>query len=194
MVIYLFAFSSKSCLPQLLDCLFIVQSILFSSIFCVVLFCGIAKIMDKNDDLSREARYRLYCDERMAQQIRENSQELRVLETRIRAAYVNKSLKVQLAEREKKRLQEKIQIEYEIQQMKQKLNDDLQRERQQKMELRMQQEQHRRELLEQIADKQFKRKILYEEFLKEKIIIDAIMEQIEREQIEYGLNERFSWV
>ncbi|XP_055321768.1 meiosis-specific nuclear structural protein 1 [Sitodiplosis mosellana] len=138
--------------------------------------------MDKNGD--REMSNRLYWEERMAQQIRENSQELRELESRIRAAYVNKSLKVQLAEREKKRLQEKIQIENEIQLMKQKLNDDLQRERKQKEELRVQQERHRRELLEQIADKQFKRKILYEEFLKEKIIIDEIMAQIEREQIE----------
>lgn len=138
-----------------------------------------------NDDSSREARYRLYCEQRMAQQIRENSQELRELETRIRAAYVNKSLKVQLAEREKKRLEEKIQIENDIQLMKQKLNDDLQRERQKKEELRVRQERHRRELMEQIADKQFKRKILYEEFLKEKIIIDEIMAQIEREQIEY---------
>lgn len=141
--------------------------------------------MDEPSELTREAKYRLYCDERMAQQIRENSQELRELETRIRAAYVNKALKVQLAEREKKRLQEKIQIEREIQQMKQKLNDDLHRERQRKQEIQLKQEQHRRELLEQIADKQFKRKILYEEFLKEKIIIDEIMAQIQREEIEY---------
>ncbi|XP_031620262.1 meiosis-specific nuclear structural protein 1 [Contarinia nasturtii] len=141
-------------------------------------------IMDEQDELSREAKYRLYCDQRMAQQIRENSQELRELETRIRAAYVNKSLKVQLAEREKKRLQEKLQIEQDVQQMKQKLNNDLQRERQKKQELQLKQEQHRRELLEQIADKQFKRKILYEEFLKEKIIIDEIMAQIQREEIE----------
>lgn len=136
------------------------------------------------DELSREAKFRLYCDDRMAQQIRENSQELRELETRIRAAYVNKSLKFQLAEREKMRLQEKIQIKNEIQLMKQKQQEDNQKERQQKQELCRKQETHRRELLEQIADKQFKRKILYEEFLKEKIIIDEIMEQIEKEQIE----------
>lgn len=140
--------------------------------------------MAGNSDMNRDARYRLYCDERMAQQIRENSQELRELETRIRSAYVTKALKVQLAEREKKRLLEKIQIENDVQLMKQKLNDDLQRERQQRDKLRLKQENHRKELLEQIIDKQFKRKMLYEEFLREKIIIDEIMAQIQREQME----------
>lgn len=140
--------------------------------------------MAENGEINRETNYRLYCDERMAQQIRENSQELRELESRIRAAYVTKALKVQLAEREKQRLQEKIQIENDIQRMKQQLHDDLQRDCQQKLELRFKQEKHRQELLEQIADKQFKRKMLYEEFLKEKIIIDEIMAQIQKEQME----------
>lgn len=143
--------------------------------------------MDKNDGFNQEIDNRLYWEERMAQQIRQNSQELRELESRIRAAYVNKSLKLQLAEREKRKLQEKTQIENDNQRMKQKLHDDLQRERQRKEESHLQQEKHRRELLQQIADKQFKRKILYEEFLEEKIIIDEIMAQIEREQIEYDL-------
>lgn len=140
--------------------------------------------MSENSDLSREEKYRLYCDQRMAQQIRDNSQELRELETRIRSAYVTKSIKLQLAEQQQKQLQEKIQIEHDILRMKQKLHDDLERERQRKNELRVKQEIHRKELLQQIADKQFKRKILYEEFLKEKIIIDEIMAQIQKEQFE----------
>lgn len=140
--------------------------------------------MDENSEMSREAKYRLYCDERMAQQIRESSQELRELETRIRTAYVTKSLKAQLAEREKQRLQEKLAIENEIQLMKQKLHDDHQRDCQRKEEVRLKQQQHRQELLEQIEDKEYQRKILYEEFLKEKIIIDDIMAQIQREQME----------
>lgn len=142
--------------------------------------------MEENRELSREAKYRLYCDERMAQQIRDDNQELRELDSRIRAAYVTKTLKAQLAEREKQRLQEKIRIENDIQLMKQKLYDDLQRERQRKEEIRLQQEVHRKELLQQIDDKQFKRNMLYEEFLKEKIIIDEIMAQIQKEQMEYS--------
>lgn len=143
--------------------------------------------MDENSEMDRQTKYRMYCDERMAQEIRDNSQELRELETRIRAAYVTKALKLQLAEREKERLLEKIRIENEVQRMKQQLHADAERDRQRKMELRVKQQEHRMELLEQITDKQFKRKILYEEFLKEKIIIDEIMAQIEREQIEYAI-------
>lgn len=141
--------------------------------------------MDENREMDRETKYRMYRDKRMAQEIRENSQELRELETRIRAAYVTKTLKLQLAEREKQRLLEKIHIENDLQRMRQKLQEDAERDRQRKEEIRLKQQQHRKELLEQIADKQFKRKILYEEFLKEKIIIDEIMAQIEREQMEY---------
>lgn len=144
--------------------------------------------MDRNDGFNREMDNRLYWEERMAQQIRQNSQELRELESRIRAAYVNKSLKLQLAEREKRKLQEQILVENDNQRIKQKLNDDLQRERKQREESRLQQENHGRALLQQIADKHFKRKMLYEEFLKEKIIIDEIVAQIEREQIEYDLS------
>lgn len=140
--------------------------------------------MNERDEMSRKERFRLYYDERIAQQIRDNSQELRELETRIRSAYVTKTLKLQLAEREKKQLEEKIQIENEIQMMKQKLIADTERERQRKEEQHRKQEIHRKELLQQIVDKQFKRRILYEEFLKEKIIIDEIMAKIQREQIE----------
>lgn len=141
--------------------------------------------MTENNQMDRGAKYRMYCDERMAQDIRENSQELRELETRIRSAYVTKALKLQLSEREKERLMEKIRIENDVQQMKQKIHDDAERDHQRKAELKLKQQKHRIELMEQIVDKQFKRKILYEEFLKEKIIIDEIMAQIEREQIEY---------
>lgn len=153
--------------------------------------------MEENNDMNREANIRHYYDERMAQQIRDNSQELRELESRIRAAYVTKALKAQLAEREKQRLQEKLQMENEMECMKQKLLDDLQCDRQRKDELRLKQKQHRHELLTQIADKEFKRKMLYEEFLKEKIIIDEILAQIQREQIAlvyFGTKRFFIWL
>lgn len=143
--------------------------------------------MGENSEMNREVKHRMYCDERMAQEIRENNQKLRELESRIRAAYVSKALKLQLAEREKQRLVEKLRTENDIQRMKQKLHEDTERERQRKDVLRLKQEKHRTELLEQISDKQFKRKLLYEEFLKEKIVIDEILAQIEREQIEYAV-------
>lgn len=140
--------------------------------------------MDSPSEYSREERYRRYCDERIAQQIRENSQELRELESKIRAIYVNKTVQCQLAEREKKRLEEKIQMENEIKRMKQQEHEQLIQNQQQKEKMRLRQAQHCKELQEQIAEKQMKQKILYEDFLKEKLIIDEIMEQLHREQIE----------
>lgn len=135
--------------------------------------------------MNRDEQYRRYCDERMAQQIRDNSQELRELETKIRAAYVTKALKAQLAEHEKQNLEKKLQIQNEIELMRQRQFADIEYERQQKEQLRSKQAQHRIELQEQIVEKRRKRKILYKEFLKEKIIIDEIIAQIQREQIEY---------
>lgn len=134
--------------------------------------------------MNRNENYQRYCDERMAQQIRENSQELRALETKIRAVYVNKALRVQLAEKEKQRLMDKIEIANEMELMRK--NEAIEREqsKQIKLELRKGQAKQRLELQEQITDKQIKRKILYEEFLKEKIIIDEIMVRIQQEQFE----------
>lgn len=134
--------------------------------------------------MNRNENYQRYCDERMAQQIRENSQELRALETKIRAVYVNKALRVQLAEKEKQRLMDKVEIANEMELMRK--NEAIEREhsKQIKLELRKGQAKQRLELQEQITDKQTKRKILYEEFLKEKIIIDEIMVRIQQEQFE----------
>lgn len=140
--------------------------------------------MDSPSEYSREERYRRYLDERIAQQIRENSQELRELESKIRAIYVNKTLQCQLAEREKKRLEEKVQLEIEIKRMKQQEHEEFMQNQQRKQEIRLKQVQHCKELQKQMAEKQMKQKILYEEFLKEKLIIDEIMEQLHREQIE----------
>lgn len=141
--------------------------------------------------MSRQEEYQRYCDERMAQQIRENSQALRALESKIRSIYVSKGIGVQLAEQEKKRLQEKLEMEDEIQRLRQLEIAYQQQERKKKLETRKRQAKQRNDLQEQMADKLAKRKLLYEEFLKEKIIIDEILAQIQQEQIEYGKSDKF---
>lgn len=135
--------------------------------------------------MSRQEDYQRYHDERMAQQIRENSQALRALESKIRAIYVSKGIGVQLAEHEKKRLQEKLEMEDEMQRLRQLEIVHQQQERKKKLEIRKRQAKQRNDLQEQMADKLAKRKLLYEEFLREKIIIDEILAQIQQEQIEY---------
>lgn len=136
--------------------------------------------------MSRQDNFQRYADERMAQQIRDNNQTLRALESKIRAIYVSKGIGVQLAEQEKERLQQRLDMETERQQLRQAEVAHQQQERKLAFETRKRQAKQRIDLQEQMADKQAKRRLLYEEFLREKIIIDEIMAQIQQEQIEYG--------
>lgn len=48
--------------------------------------------------------------EKMRQQIRENTEELRVLESKLRAAYVGKTIRAQIAEKESRLVEEKASI------------------------------------------------------------------------------------
>lgn len=134
---------------------------------------------------ARDEIYRKYLDARMAEQIRESSQELRALETKIRSAYVSKALRAQLAEREKSRLQEQLRQQNEIDEFNQNLAADEEHKRQQQAAAKVGQLKLREELQEQIVAKWRQRKLLYEEFLNEKLIIDEIMRKIQIEQIEY---------
>lgn len=123
-------------------------------------------------------------DERLAQQIRENSQELRELESQLRAAYVNKALRAQLAEKEKNSLEEQLrqQNEYEI--VRKHQQAEAEHDAKQKLNIKATQIKHRKELEKQIVDQRYEQRLLYDEFLKEKIIIDEILRRIEKEQIE----------
>lgn len=134
---------------------------------------------------ARDEIYRKYLDARMAEQIRESSQELRALETKIRSAYVSKGLRAQLAEKEKDRLQEQLRQQNEIEQFNRILTADKENKRQQQEAAKVEQLKLRGELQEQIVAKWRQRKLLYEEFLNEKLVIDEIMRKIQMEQIEY---------
>lgn len=134
--------------------------------------------------MNRKEDYQRYCDERMAQKIRENNQILRTIESKIRAIYVSKGQSLQLAEMEKKRLQEKLDMKDEMERLRALEAEYHEHERNRKLEIRKRQAKQRIDLQDQMADKQAKRKLLYEEFLKEKIVIDEILAQIQQEQIE----------
>lgn len=136
---------------------------------------------------ARDQTNRKYLDTRMAQQIRESSQELRALETKIRSAYVNKALRAQSAEKEMGRLQEQLRQQNEIEEFNRNLTADKEHKRQQQEAAKVEQLKLRGELQEQIVAKWRQRKLLYEEFLNEKLVIDEIMRKIQMEQIEYVL-------
>lgn len=135
-------------------------------------------------DPSKDEIYRKYLDSRMAQQIRESSQELRALEMQIRTAYVNKALRAQLAEKEKARLEQQLRQQNECEQFRQMLLAEEERVRQQKAAAKGEQMKLRGVLQEQMIEKHQARKLLYEEFLNEKLIIDEIMRRLRTEQIE----------
>lgn len=138
--------------------------------------------MEKNSQNHLEKQ--TYWDKRTAQQIRESSQELRELETKLRAAYVRKSLTFQLAEREKNRLEEKLRVKHENEEIERQKRKEYEIEKMRKIDMKTMQKQYRIDLEEQIIEKRRKRKRLYKEFLKEKILFDEIMRKIQLEQME----------
>lgn len=133
--------------------------------------------------------YRRHChrinDEKMRQQIRENNQELRELEIRLRAAYVGKAIKAQLAEREVEKLKDKLELQKE----QDLLNENRAKDRQQyllkkeadvKAKLAL-----RQDLQNQIINRRLENQRLYEEFLREKKVIDDVVKAILEEQMEW---------
>lgn len=133
--------------------------------------------------------YRKHCqrinEEKMRQQIRENNQELRELEMKLRAAYVGKAIKVQLAEREVEKLQQKLESQKEQELLAENILKDQQeylvkKETETRAKLTL-----RQDLQKQIIDKRMENQRLYEEFLKEKKVIDDVVKAILEEQMEW---------
>lgn len=126
----------------------------------------------------------IYHEKMMRQQVRENNQELRELESKLRTAYVSKALAVQKKEREALMLAEKLQDKHEcevlekarlahLDQMKKQQEND--RERKKKLH---------EDLTEQIVSAHKKHQKLYEEFLREKYYLDEIAQKVKEELLE----------
>jgi len=123
-------------------------------------------------------------DEKMRQQIRETSSELRELEEKLRAAYMNKERSAQIAEKlveqqeeetKDRELFEMMQEEYKKaihnQEAKQKSRDEAAVVYQQQLELQLEEQEH-------------KKQMEYEEFLKDKLLIDEAVRKIHEEDQE----------
>ncbi|KAM8804412.1 meiosis-specific nuclear structural protein 1 [Eudromia elegans] len=138
-------------------------------------------------ELARLNRERLK-DERMRQQVRENSIELRELEKRLKSAYMNKERAAQIAEKEAIQY-EKMKREAEI---AQKMREEYERVTKEEScaELRRNKEKimYQQELEKQLEEQERKKQDAYEEFLKEKLMIDEIVRKIyEEDQMEKQL-------
>ncbi|XP_065590421.1 meiosis-specific nuclear structural protein 1 [Cyrtonyx montezumae] len=121
-------------------------------------------------------------DEKMRQQVRENSLELRELERKLKSAYLNRERAAQIAEKEGMQY-ESTKREAEI---AQKMKEEYERAAKEESlaELKRNEEKimYHQELEKQLEEQQQKKQgILYEEFLKEKLMIDEIIRKISEE-------------
>merc|ERR1712018_945880 len=111
-------------------------------------------------------------DNKMRQQIRENSYELRELEEKLRAAYMNKERAAQIAEKKAEIL--------ELEESEIKLNAQMQSELQKSEDHDIKQQKlrdqaaivYQQELEKQLLEQEHKKQMEYEEFLKNKLMID----------------------
>ncbi|XP_055639537.1 meiosis-specific nuclear structural protein 1 [Toxorhynchites rutilus septentrionalis] len=129
-----------------------------------------------------EANRRRINEERLRQQLRESNQELRELESKLRAAYVAKGIAAQKAEQEVRRMEEKITAQKEQEELEQIRLQNLEYIRQcQEDELK--QKQNLRDVLHvQMQALHRQKQILYEEFLMEKMYLDEVCRKIQEEQ------------
>lgn len=129
-----------------------------------------------------EANRRRINEERLRQQLRESNQELRELESKLRAAYVAKGIAAQKAEQEVRRMEEKMAAQKEQEELEQLRLKNLDYIRQcQEDELK--EKQNLRDVLHiQMQDIHRQKQVLYEEFLMEKMYLDEVCKKIQEEQ------------
>lgn len=126
----------------------------------------------------------MFHDQKMRQQVRENNQELRELESKLRLAYVLKGLSLQKKEKEILKVTERLQVQEENKILEQQRIQHLeetakkaQLEREKKLKLRD-------DLRNQIITAHQQHQVLYEQFLKEKTLLDEIVIRVQQELFE----------
>lgn len=136
-----------------------------------------------SDELFEQER-RKFLDEKLRQQIRESNQELRELESKLKAAYVAKGLAAQLREREACALQEKLNLQNEMIELEKARVSNENQWRQERERDRDKKKELQAALQEQIMNSRLKHQVIFEEFLKEKRYLDEIVKRIQDEQLE----------
>ncbi|GJQ85766.1 hypothetical protein Trydic_g20328 [Trypoxylus dichotomus] len=118
---------------------------------------------------------------RMRQILRENCPELRDLESKLRAAYVNKQLLTQLKEKEALKLEEKLK-EKKVQEVlsQARMSEEEFQIKEAEAQIKRKAE-YKQALQDQMILREKTRRHLYEEFLKEKKMIDDIIQRIHEE-------------
>ncbi|XP_035483548.2 meiosis-specific nuclear structural protein 1-like isoform X1 [Scophthalmus maximus] len=127
-------------------------------------------------------------EEKMRQHIKDNSVELRALESKLKSAYLNKGRAAQLAEQEAMRfetMREEADYALKLERERERAAVEQQRLEQKHHE---EQVQYQRQLEQQFVVRERRRQEAYEEFLKEKLLVDEIIRKIyEEDQMERQL-------
>ncbi|XP_077444676.1 meiosis-specific nuclear structural protein 1 [Stigmatopora argus] len=118
---------------------------------------------------------------KMRQYVRENSIELRELESKLKLAYVSKEQVAQMAEHEAIKC-EIMRQEAELHNRMKSRYDEATME-EERVEQRKQEEQlqYIRQLNQQLIEREHKRQVAYDDFLKEKLMVDDIVRKIYEE-------------
>lgn len=141
----------------------------------------------RNDAIAKEESYKRrvqFNEEKMRQQVRENNQELRELETKLRIAYVSKALAAQKDEKKLLLLEEKIKEKQEHEVQEQSRLSHLEQIKQEKEDDKLRKQNLRKILRDQIISSHQRNQLLYEEFLREKFYLDEIVKRIQEEFLE----------
>ncbi|KAM9366973.1 LOW QUALITY PROTEIN: zinc finger protein 280C-like [Symphorus nematophorus] len=149
------------------------------------------KQLEQEERMAKEQariNYETQREEKMRQRIIEDSLELRELKSKLRTAYLNKERAAQIAEKEAMRF-ETMREEADFAR-KMKSEHERTAVEQQKLAQKRYQElvEYQRELEQQLMERERKRQEAYEEFLKEKLMVDEIVRKIyEEDQMERQL-------
>ncbi|ETN65599.1 kinectin [Anopheles darlingi] len=138
----------------------------------------------QNTRLLDEANHRTVNTAKLRQQLRESSQDLRELESKLRAAYVAKGIAAQLAEIALNKQCEhlkNIEEQEELAKLQQKntiyMQSLLEKQTKDKVQLRA-------VLLNQISEARHTKQCLYQEFLREKNSLDVVVKKMQEEEVE----------
>lgn len=145
---------------------------------------GKMQALEQEERLAQELeRHKLeqLRDAKMRQQLRETSYELRELESKLREAYVSKERHAQRAEKEAHKFDSLIEDAQIMHRMKEEATraEDEQRSRDAVKGIEM--THYKQDLHRQMEEKEYTKQRAYEEFLKEKLLIDEIVRKIYEE-------------
>ncbi|XP_050075187.1 meiosis-specific nuclear structural protein 1-like [Anopheles maculipalpis] len=132
----------------------------------------------------QEANRQKINEEKLRQQLRESNQEMRLLESKLRAAYVAKGIAEQIAEAELRKKADRLQALKEMEEFDKLKKENIVYMKQKQMNEENEKRMLRSVLQQQIDESRSVKKCLYEEFLVEKSYLDAVVKKIQEEYLE----------